>query len=174
MAAPEDAKLLIADAAAEFPTITGALTDDGMKRIREFLTNLLQSIDIAGGNGSLSSLINEPSAYQSKFGHAFDCLKVTLIPHDLSIPNDATNTVRVKAERAWTAKLKLYRLIRTVEHQLCIFFSAIVKETWFLPLKDTATFFNKVPIRAYLDHLATSSGGLEAMENVHLQAAMLG
>jgi hypothetical protein len=37
-----------------------------------------------------------------------------------------------------------------------------------------ATFYNKVKIRAFIDHLSSSSGGLEATDIVHLQSAMLG
>jgi hypothetical protein len=174
MTTPEDAKSLVVDATATFPAIAGAPTDDDVKRIREFLTNLLQSIDIAGGNDSLSGLIDEPMAYHREFGHNFDRLETSLVAYDPSIAADASNAIRVRAERAWTAKLERQRLIRTVERQLRIFFATIIEETWLLPLKDPATFFNKVPLRTFLEHLASSSGGLEATDIVHLHAAMRG
>jgi hypothetical protein len=100
MTTPEDAKLLIADAAATFPAIIGAQTDDDLKTIREFLTNLLQSIDVAGGNDSLSSLIDDRAAYAAAYGHAFDRLEAALAPYDPSITSDASNAIRVKKEHA--------------------------------------------------------------------------
>jgi hypothetical protein len=45
---------------------------------------------------------------------------------------------------------------------------------WLLPLKDATTFYNKVTIRDYLEHLNAGSGGLEATDIVQLQADMLG
>jgi hypothetical protein len=67
MMTPEDAKLMIADAAATFPVIVGAPTDDDLKNIREFLTNVLQSIDVAGGDDSLSGLVNDSAAYATAY-----------------------------------------------------------------------------------------------------------
>ena len=172
MTTPEDAKSLVADATANFPAIAEASTDDDVKHIPEFLTNLLQSIDIAGGNGSLSSLIDEPAAHRHEFGHDFNRLETALIAYDPSISADASNAVHVRVERAWTTKLERQRLISTVERQLRIFFATIIEDTWLLPLKDATTFFNKVQLCTYLDHLASSSGGLEATDIVRLHAAM--
>ena len=129
MTTPKDAKLLIADAAATFPAIVSAPTDDDLKNIREFLTNLLQSIDVGGGDDSLSGLVNDPAAYAAAYGHAFDRLEAALAPYDPSIASDASNAVRIKKERAWTVKLDLQRLIHLVKRQLQIFFAAIIEET---------------------------------------------
>jgi hypothetical protein len=115
MTTPEDAKLLIADAAATFPAIVGAPTDDDLKNIREFLMNLLQSIDVAGGDDSLSGLVDDSAAYATAYGHAFNRLEAALAPYDPSIASDASNAVLVKKERAWTAKLDRQRLICSVE-----------------------------------------------------------
>ena len=76
---------------------------------------MLQSIDVAGGDDSLSGLIDDPAAYATAYGHAFDHLEAVLAPYDPSIASDASNTVRVKKENAWTAKLDRQRLIRSVE-----------------------------------------------------------
>jgi len=174
MTTPEDAKSLVADATANFPAIAGAPTHDDVKQNHEFLTNLFQSIDIAGGNDSLSGVIDETAAYRHEFGHDFDRLKTALVAYNPSIAADASNAVRVQAERVWIAKLERQHLICTVERQLCIFFATIIEDTWLLPLKDSATFFNKVQLRTYLDNIASSSGGLEATDIVHLHAAMHG
>ena len=95
MTTPEDAKLLIADAAATFPAIVGAPTDNDLKNIREFLTNLLQSIDIAGGNDSLSGLVDNPAAYAMAYGHTVDRLEAVLTPYDPSIAANASNAIRI-------------------------------------------------------------------------------
>jgi hypothetical protein len=115
---PEEAKLIVVDAANEFPAIIGAPTDDDLKQIREFLANLLQSIDIPGGRNNLSGLIDAPSNYLATYGHAFDHLETPLIVYDPSIAADAMQAARVKVKRAWTAKLEHQCLIRTVECQL--------------------------------------------------------
>ena len=173
MTTPEDAKTVVADATADYPAIAGAPTDDDIKKLTELLSNLLQSIDIPGGLNSLSGLIDSPADYRAAYGHAFDRLVTPLATYDPGIASDASNAVRVKSERAWTAKLDLQRLIQTVERQLRTFFATIIEETWLLPLKNPTTFYNKVEIREYLRHLTTSSGGLEATDIVELQAAML-
>jgi hypothetical protein len=176
MMTPEEAKLklIIADAAAEFPAIVGAPTNDDLKRILEFITNLLQSIDIPGGCDNLSGLIDTPSDYLAAYLHSFDHLKKPLVAYDPSISSDAMQAVRIKAKRAWTCKLEHQCLICTVEHQPRTFFAAIIKETWLLPLKDSTTFYNKVKIRPFLGHLSSSSGVPKATDIVHLLSAMLG
>jgi hypothetical protein len=93
MTTPEEEKLIIADAASEFPAIIGAPTNDDLKRIREFLANLLQSIDIPGGRNNLSGLIDAPSNYLVAYSHAFDRLEMPLIAYDPSISADATQAV---------------------------------------------------------------------------------
>ena len=65
------------------------------------------------------------------------------IPHpayDDSIASNATNAVRAKAERLWTAKIGLQTLIKTVERSGRAFLIAVVKDTWLLPLKEKTTF----------------------------------
>jgi hypothetical protein len=39
-----------------------------------------------------------------------------------------------------------------------------VEDAWLLPLKSQATFYNKVPLQDMLQHLATSTAGLEATD----------
>ena len=95
MTTPEDAKLLISDAAATFPAIIGAPTDDDLKTIREFLTNLLQSIEVAGGNDSLSGLVDNPAAYAAaglSYDTKFNLGKVLELPFNdvfFSVPPHA-------------------------------------------------------------------------------------
>ena len=93
MTMPKEAKLIIVDAAAESPSIVGAPTHNDLKRIQEFLANLLQSIDIPGGRNNLSGLIDAPFDCLVAYSHAFDRLKMPLIAYDPSISADATQAV---------------------------------------------------------------------------------
>ena len=65
MTTPKEAKILFANAMADFPAITGSPTDNDVKKIREVLTNILQSIDVSGSAYSLSDLLDDDGDYQS-------------------------------------------------------------------------------------------------------------
>jgi hypothetical protein len=91
--------------------------------------------------------------------------------YDPTIAADATDAVRVKAEREWTAKADRQRLIRAAEHGRT-FLTTIVEDTWLLSLKSPTTFYNKVTLQDMLQHLATSTAGLEATDIVTLLVDM--
>ena len=76
-------------------------------------------------------------------------MSVPLSPYDDSIAPDATNAVRAKAERLWTAKMGLQTLIKTVERAGRAFLLAIVEDTWLLHIKEETTYYNKVPLRDF-------------------------
>ena len=76
------------------------------KNITKILTNLLQSIDIPGGQDSLSGLLDDNAQYKSEYGHFFDRLAVSLPAYYKTIATDASNAVQVKAEQLYTAKLE--------------------------------------------------------------------
>ena len=59
-------------------------------------------------------------------------------------------------------------LIKTVERAGRTFLVAVVEDTWLLPLKEEATFYNKVPLRDFFVCLKGGSGGLEATYIVSL------
>jgi len=168
MSTPDDVKDLFGQITTSFPTILGQPTDDDVKRLRETLTDLLQSIDIAGGADSLSGLIDAAADYQAIYGHPFDALLLPMAPYDPAIAPDATDAVRVKAEREWSAKADLQRLIRTAERHGLTFLTTVVEDTWLLSLKSPTTFYNKVSLQDMLQHLATSTAGLEATDIVAL------
>ena len=98
MSTPDDVKDLFGQLTTSFPTILGQPTDDDIKRLRETLTNLLQSIDVSGGTDSLSGLIDDAADYQATYGHTFDALLLPMAAYDPTIASDATDAVRVKAE----------------------------------------------------------------------------
>ena len=62
-------------------------------------------------------------------------MTIPLPAYDYSIAADATNAVRAKAERLWTANIELQRLIKTVERAGSAFLVAVMEDTWLLPLK---------------------------------------
>jgi hypothetical protein len=164
MSTPEDVKDLFGQLTTTFPTIIGQPTDDDVKRLRKMLTDLLQSIDVSGGADSLSGLIDDVADYQATYGHPFDALLLPMAPYDPSIASDATDAVRAKTEREWSAKADLQRLIRAAERHVRTFLTTMVEDTWLLSLKSPTTFYNKVS----LQDLATSTAGLEATDIVSL------
>ena len=101
-------------------------------------------------------------------------MAIPLLAYDDSTASDATNAVRAKSERLWTAKIGLQTLIKTVERAGRAFLVAVAENTWLLPLKEEATFYNKVPLRDFFAHLKGGSGGLEATDIVSLLSANLG
>ena len=98
MSTSDDVKDLFGQLTTSYPTILGQPSDDDVKRLRETLTNLLQSINIPGGTNSLSGLINDPTDYQALYGHPFDPLLLPMPAYNPSIASDATDTMRMKVE----------------------------------------------------------------------------
>ena len=174
MTTPEEAKTLFSDLAATYTVIVGQPTDDDVKQLRESITNLLQSIDIPGGTCSLSGLIDTDATYVANHGAPFDPMTVPLAAYDPAIAVDASNAIRARAERTWTAKRELQRLIRAVERNGRLFLLHVVEETWLLPLKSDTTFYNQVALRDILDHLASNMPGLEATDIISLSVEMQG
>ena len=91
--------------------------DDGVNRLTEAFINALQSINVPGSAIDLSDLLLLDANHKAKHGvgSTFERMEVPLPTYDNSIASDATNAVRAKAERLWTAKIELQRLIKTVE-----------------------------------------------------------
>jgi hypothetical protein len=146
MSTPDHVKDLFGQLTAISPTILGQPTDYDVKRLRETLTNLLQSIDVSGGTDSLSGLIDDAADYVATYGHPFDSLLLPMAAYAPSIAPDATNAVCVKAEREWLAKAERQRLIRATKRYGRIFLTTVVEDTWLLPLKSPITFYNKMTL----------------------------
>ena len=137
MTTPKVAKDLFAEAQAAFTPIVGAPNDDDVKRLNEAFINAIQSIDVPGGAIDLSDILLADTKHESKHGDGstFERMAITLPAYDDSITTDANNAVRAKAERLWTVKIELQRLIKTVERAGRAFLVAVVEDTWLLPLK---------------------------------------
>eukprot|EP00804_Cyclotella_cryptica_P029094 CCRYP_005281-RA/>CCRYP_005281-RA protein AED:0.19 eAED:0.20 QI:0/0/0/0.71/0.16/0/7/0/1210 len=98
-------------------------------------------------------------------------MTVPLAAYNPAIAVNASNAIRARAERTWTAKRELQRLIRAVERNGRLFLLNVVKESWLLPLKSD-TFYNQVALYDMLDHLALNMPGLEATDIISLSVDM--
>ena len=116
MTAPKVAKDLFMEAQAAFTLIVGALNNDDVKRLTEAFINALQLIDVPGGAIDLSDLLLSDTNHEAKHGVGltFEHMAIPLPAYDDSIAVDATNAIRAKAERLWTAKIELQQLIKMV------------------------------------------------------------
>ena len=131
MTTPEVAKDLFMEAQAAFTPIVGAPNDNDVKRITEAFINALHSINVPGGAINLSDLLLSDTDHEAKHGVGltFERMAIPLPAYDDSIAADATNVVRVKAKRLWTAKIEIQRLIKTVERAGRAFLVAVVEDT---------------------------------------------
>ena len=108
MTTPEVAKDIFKEVQAAFPQIVGAPNNDDVKRFTEAFINALQSIDVPGGAIDLSDLLLSDNEHEEKHGvgSVFERMSVPLPPYDDSIASDATNPIRAKSTRRWTAKIR--------------------------------------------------------------------
>ena len=175
MTTPEEANDLFAESQLTFTSVVGGPNNDGVKRLKEAFINALQLIDVPGGTVDLSDILLTDKYHKAKHGGnlTFERMEISLQGYDDSIAADANNAVCAKAERLWTSKIELQRLIKTVERAGHAFIVAVVKDTWLLPLKEESTFYNKVPLRDFFACLKGGSGGLEATDIVSLLSATL-
>ena len=106
MTTPKFAKDLFKEVQAAFPPIVGAPNDDDVKRLIEAFINALQSIDVPSGAIDLSDLLLSDAEHETKHGVGvtFERMDIPLPAYDNIIASDATNAVRAKAKRLWTAK----------------------------------------------------------------------
>ena len=176
MTTPEVAKDLFTEAQAAFTPIVSTPNDNDVKRLTKAFINALQSIDVPGGAIDLSNLLLLDTDHEAKHGvgSTFKRMEIPLPAYDDSIAADATNAVHAKAERLWTAKIELQRLIKTVKRAGRAFLVAVAEDTWLLPLKEEGNFYNKVPLRDFFARLKGGSGGLEVTDIVYLLLATLG
>ena len=130
MTTPEDAKYIIAEAQADFSPVVGAPNNDDVKRLNEAFVNALQSIDVPGGAVDLSDILLSDDDHKAKHGDTtFERMEVPLQAYNGKISAAANKAVRAKAERLWTANIKLQRLINTVERSGRALLVAVVEDT---------------------------------------------
>ena len=109
MTTPEDAKDLLLESQATFAPVVGAPNDDDAKRLYKAFVNALQSIDVPGGEVDLSNILLSDGDHKNKHvGRTLDQMETSLKSYDDGIAADATNAIRAKAERLWTAMIEIY------------------------------------------------------------------
>ena len=115
MTTPKVARDLFKEVQAALPPIVGAPNDDDVKRLTEAFINALQLIDVPDGAIDLYDLLLLDAEHETKHGvgATFERMAIPLPDYDNIIAPDATNAVRAKAERLWTAKIGLQTLIKT-------------------------------------------------------------
>ena len=128
MTIPNVAKDLFPKAQDAFTPIVGTPNDDNVKRLNKTFINALQLIDVPGGAIDLSNILLSNSDHKEKHGvgSTFERMAIPLPAYNYSIATDANNAVRAKAERLWTAKIELQRLIKTVERAGRAFLIAVM------------------------------------------------
>ena len=151
MTTPEKAKDLFVKAQTAFTPVFGTPNNNDVKRLNKGCINALQSIDAPVGAVDLSNILLTDEDHKAKHGgdKTFERMEVPLQSYDDSIATNSNNAVRAKAERLWTDKIELQRLIKTVERAGRAFLVVVVEDTWLLPLKEESTFYNKVPLREF-------------------------
>ena len=120
MTTPEDAKDLFAEAQAAFTPVVGAPNKDDANRLNKSFINALQKIDVPSGAVDLSDILLTDEDHKAKHGgdKTFERMEVPLQAYYNNIAADANNNVRAKAERLWTSKIELQRLIKTVKRRV--------------------------------------------------------
>ena len=82
--------------------------------------------------------------YTSEYGHSFNRLAVLLPVYDETITTNATNTVRVKVERLYTAKLERQKLLSNKDHN--IWSRTLTTPSIWCLILTTITLFNPIEL----------------------------
>ena len=156
---PDAITLLFKEARDTFPPIEGTPTDDDLLSIRETLLPILMEIPYnqLGGVHSLTAILADPTKYAANHGGASFRRPGRLPLYKVSIADDATTVLRVRAEAAHKARLDDYASYEAAERGASKFLRDTVDEVWFNDLKDADTFYTKVTaleIIAFLDALS--------------------
>jgi len=170
---PEDITTLFAAADEAFPAIVGQPEDSHIHALVELLTPLLLEIpyDSETGVHNLVGLIQTEADYTDEYSTAF-VRPGRMAAYDASIPSDANNLVRAKAEAQWTARLKDTATYDATERSLRKFVISKVEDTWIRELKDGKFFYTRRTAKEIIDHLQAGCLGTHAIDALSLQIAM--
>ena len=100
-----------------YSPMVGPPTDDNMVHLHEAILPILYSISLGANAGCPSGLILANTAYKHLLATSvgFDSMSDAFKSYDPDIADDATNGVRKKQYREWTAYLAIQQLIRACE-----------------------------------------------------------
>ena len=86
-----------------------------------------------------------------------------------TVPNNATNVARSKAEAIHTAKILYYQFFAVAERETCDFILPVVNDIWVCKLHEPFIFYTDVVPLELLKHLQKLCGGLQALDVLVLQ-----
>jgi hypothetical protein len=171
---PNAITLLFKEARDTFPPFEGKPTDYNLLLIRETLLPILMEIpyDQLGGVHLLTAILADLAKYAADHGGTPFCRPICLPLYNISITNDATTVIRVRAEAAHKARLDDYASYKAVEWGTTKFLRKTVDKVWFNDLKDADTFYTKVTALEIISFLDANSGGLHAVDMISLETNM--
>ncbi len=144
---PNAITLLFKEARDAFPPIKGKPTDDNLLSIRETFLPILMEVpyDQLGGVHLLTSLITDDVRYAAEHGGNAFKRPIRLPLYDMSIKDDATTVIRVRAEAAHKTRLDDYASFEAAERGAAKFLREVVDKVWYNDLKDADTFYVIIP-----------------------------
>jgi hypothetical protein len=168
---PNAITLLFKEAWDTFPPIKGKPTDDDLQSIRKNLLLILMEIpyDQLGGTHSLVGILTDATRYATNHGGATFIRPLPLPLYNVTIADDATTVVCVRAESAHQAKLDDYTSFEASERSAAKFLRKVVDEVWYNNLKDADTFYTKVMAHEIIAFLDANRGGLHAIDMIPLR-----
>jgi hypothetical protein len=165
---PDAITLLFKEAYDSSPPIKGKPTDDNLLSIRETILPLLVVIpyDQLGGVHSLTAILTDPAKYVTDHGGATFRRPSRLPLYNVTINNDATTVICIRAESAYMSRLDDYASYKATKRGVAKFFHEAIEESWYNNLKDAETFYMRVTTMNIMSLLDANSGGLHAIDMI--------
>ena len=138
------------------------------------ILTILYSISLGANAGCPSRSILSDTAYKHSLATSvgFDSMSGAFKSYNLEISDNATDGVRKKTEREWTATVATQQLIRAYECGCRYFILNDVDDNWVRWLCNPDYFYTRVDPRDLPDLLSSHSGGLERSNIVTMFATM--
>jgi hypothetical protein len=140
------------------------------KKILPILVEILY--DQHGGTRSLMGILSDATRYAADHGGATFVCPLHLPLYDVTIADNATTVVCIRADSAHQAKLDNYASFEAAKHDAAKFLCKVVNEVWYNNLKDADTFYTKVTAREIIAFLDANSRGLHAINMISLRTNM--
>ena len=98
----EEVTALFKDREDELLPITGKTSNHNLERLCEVLINLLQAVELPGGNDDAGLIISRSDYKAAHSGVPFDRLSTLLKAYEPTIASNTMRTNMVRAEHEWT------------------------------------------------------------------------
>ena len=137
---------LFKTACESYSPIVGPPTDDDMVRLCKAILTILYSISLGADAVFPSGFILTDAVYKRSLASSvgFDSMIGAFKYCDSDIADDATDGVRKKRERKWTATLATQQLIRACKRGCRYFILNVFEDTWVRRLRDPNCFCTRV------------------------------